>query len=61
MSLFSIYDEAVCTVQPEGIPLSPDTFHVAALFLTNVPDDATLYTHWFVYEVEGYVVNIAFI
>ena len=35
------YADAVSTVQPLGIPLTPVVVQVAALFLTNVPDDAT--------------------
>ena len=39
VSLIQTY--AVSIVQPVGIPLAPVTFHVAALFLTNVPLEAT--------------------
>ena len=35
------YADAVCTVHPVGIPLTPVVVQVAALFLTNVPVDAT--------------------
>ena len=55
-----IYELAVCTVQPVGIPSIPVTFQVAALFLTNVPVAATSFTHHSVYVVLGVVVNIAF-
>ena len=34
------------TVQPSGTPLVPVTFHVASLFLTNVPVDATPKTQY---------------
>ena len=39
------YADAVSTVQPVGIPLTPVTFQLAALFLTKVPVDATPETH----------------
>lgn len=51
---------SVCTVQPSGIPLTPVTFHCAELFLTNVPVAGTPSTHNLVYDVDGVVVNIAF-
>ena len=53
------YSDAVSTVHPDGMPCVPVTFHVAVLFLTNVPDDATSSTQLSVYVVEGVVVNIA--
>lgn len=56
-----VYDDAVSTVQPEGTPLTPVTFHVAELFLMNLPVEATLFTQLLVYVVEGVVVNIALI
>ena len=37
VKLVSYYALAVSTVQPDGIPLAPVTFHVAAEFFTNVP------------------------
>ena len=37
-----IYELAVSIVQPFGTPLTPVTFQVAALFLTNVPFSETL-------------------
>ena len=55
-----VYALAVSTVQPFGIPLIPVTFHVAAEFLTNVPVEATLFTHSPVLPSLGVVVNIAF-
>ena len=59
VSLIQTY--AVSTVHPLGTPLAPLTFHVAALFLTNVPLAATPFTQLFVYAAFGVVVNIAFI
>ena len=49
---------AVSTVQPVGMPLGPDTSHVAALFLTNVPVFETPESQLFVLY-EGVEVNIA--
>ena len=56
---YCIYALAVSTVQRVGIPFAPVTFHVAALFFTNVPVDLTLSTQLFVYVADGVVVNIA--
>ena len=47
-----IQSYAVSTVQPFGIPFSPLTFHVAALFLTNVPLAATFFTQLLVYPAQ---------
>ena len=55
--LYFVY--AVWTVQPDGIPFVPVTSHVAFLFFTNVPDDATPDTQLGVYVLDGVVVNIA--
>ena len=57
VSLIQTY--AVSTVQPVGMPLTPVTFHVAALFLTNVPVAATPLTQFYVSFEFGFVVNIA--
>lgn len=59
--LFECYSLAVSTVHPDGIPLFPVTSHSAALFLTNVPDAATSYTQFCMYDVVGVVVNMALI
>ena len=56
-----VYDDAVSTVHPDGTPLTPVTFHVAELFLMNLPVEATLFTQLLVYVVDGLVVNIALI
>ena len=39
---------SLTTVHPVGIPLTPVVVHVAALFLTNVPVDATPATQFVV-------------
>ena len=57
--VYCYYSFAVSTVHPVGIPFVPVTSHVAALFLTNVPVDATPLTQLFVYVADGVVVNIA--
>lgn len=59
VKLVSYYALAVLTVQPDGIPLTPDTSHSAAEFLTNVPVLETPLTQLFVCDVLGVVVNIA--
>ena len=56
------YIYAVVTVQRIGIPLiplTPVTFHVAALDLTNVPLNGTPDTQRLVYVPLGLVVNSA--
>jgi hypothetical protein len=59
LSLF--YEVVVSIVQLLGTPLAPRVVQVAALFLTNVPVEATPETQSLVYEVPGVVVNNALI
>jgi hypothetical protein len=59
LSLF--YEVAVSIVQLLGTPLAPRVVQVAALFLTNVPVEATPETQLLVYEAPGVVVNNALI
>jgi hypothetical protein len=49
----------VYTVQPDGIPEIPFTFHVAFVFLINVPVEDTPVTQLLVYVELGVVVNNA--
>ena len=43
--MYYFYDDAVSTVQFEGIPSPPATDQLAVVYLTNVPVEETIDSH----------------